>query len=96
MACSSSFKLRLNLMKDSTILIKLRFERSGNFLYVKVIFCMLRFFANLNHFHNFAKGAACKQRMLTPLDTWSCPTLGLACVLMLRPISPELALLPDC
>ena len=30
------------------------------------------------------------QRTLTSPDTWSCPTLGLACVLMLRPISPEL------
>ena len=28
-------------------------------------------------------------------DTWSCPTLGLACVLMSRPISPELVLSPD-
>ena len=27
--------------------------------------------------------------------TWSCPTLGLACVLMSRPISPELVLSPD-
>ena len=33
--------------------------------------------------------------MLTPSDTWSCPTLGLACVLMSRPISPELVLYPD-
>ena len=32
---------------------------------------------------------------LTPPDTWSCPTLGLACVLMTRPISPELVLSPD-
>ena len=32
---------------------------------------------------------------LTPPDTWSCPTLGLACVLMSRPISPELVLSPD-
>ena len=32
--------------------------------------------------------------MPTP-NTWSCPTLGLACVLMLRPISPELVLFPD-
>ena len=38
----------------------------------------------------FATGAACQQRTLTPPDTWSCPTLGLACVLMSRPISPEL------
>ena len=30
----------------------------------------------------FATGAACQQRTLTPTDTWSCPTLGLACVLM--------------
>ena len=37
----------------------------------------------------FATGA-CQQRTLTPPDTWSCPTFGLARVLMLRPISPEL------
>ena len=29
----------------------------------------------------FATGAACQQRTLTPPDTWSCPTLGLTCVL---------------
>ena len=47
-------------------------------------------------FHRtYATGAACKQRTLTPPDTWSCPTLGLACVLMSRPISPELVLSPD-
>ena len=28
-------------------------------------------------------------------DTWSCPILGLVCVLMLRPTSPELVLLSD-
>ena len=43
----------------------------------------------------FATGAACQQRTLTPPDTWSCPALGLGSVLMLRPISPELVLLPD-
>ena len=40
-------------------------------------------------------GVACQQRMLTPPDTWSCPTLDLASVLMLRPISPEFVLFPD-
>ena len=35
------------------------------------------------------------QGKLTPLDTWSSPTLGLASVLMLRPISPEVVLFPD-
>ena len=30
------------------------------------------------------RNAACQQRTLTPLNTWSCPTLGLANVLMLR------------
>ena len=36
-------------------------------------------------FHRtFATGAACQQRTLTPPNTWSCPTLGIACVLMLR------------
>ena len=42
-----------------------------------------------------ATGVACRQGTLTPPDTWSCPTLGLACVLMSRPISPELVLSPD-
>ena len=47
-------------------------------------------------FHRtFATGAACQQRTLTPPDTWSCPTLGLASVLMLRLISPELVLFLD-
>ena len=47
-------------------------------------------------FHRtFATGAACQQRTLTPPDIWSFPTLGLASVLMLRPISPELVLCPD-
>ena len=44
---------------------------------------------------SYATGAACQQRTLTPPDTWSCPTLGLACVLMLRPIFSELVLSPD-
>ena len=43
----------------------------------------------------YATGAACQQRTLSPPDTWSCPTLGLACVLMSRPISPERVLSPD-
>ena len=43
----------------------------------------------------YATGTACQQRTLTPPDTWSCPTSGLACVLMSRPISPELVLSPD-
>ena len=43
----------------------------------------------------FATGAACQQRTLTPPDTWSCPTLGLACVLMSRPISLEHVLFSD-
>ena len=51
---------------------------------------------NWRGFHRtFATGAACQQRTLTPADTWSCPTLGLICLLMSRPISPELVLFPD-
>ena len=54
------------------------------------------FYLILQGFHRtYATGAACQQRTLTPPDTWSCPTLGLACVLMSRPISPELVLSPD-
>ena len=54
------------------------------------------FYLLARSFHGtFATGAACQQRTLTPPDTWSCPTLGLASVLMLRPISPELVLFLD-
>ena len=56
----------------------------------------LTFYIILWDFHRlFATGAACHQRTFTPPDTWSCPTLGLAYVLMSRPISPELVLFPD-
>ena len=56
----------------------------------------LTFYLIVQDFHRtYAMGAACQQRTLTPPDTWSCPTLGLACVLMSRPISPELVLSPD-
>ena len=56
----------------------------------------LTFYLIARCFHRtFATGAACQQRTLTPPDTWSCPTLGLASVLMLRPISPELVLFLD-
>ena len=46
-------------------------------------------------YKTFATGAACQQRTLTPLDTCSCNTYGLAYVLMSRPISPGLVLFPD-
>ena len=46
-------------------------------------------------FHRtYATSAACQHRTLTSPDNWSCPTLGLACVLMSRLISPELVLFP--
>ena len=54
------------------------------------------FYLMVQGFHRtYATGAACQHRTLTPPDPWSCPTLGLACVLMLRPISPGLVLSPD-
>ena len=43
----------------------------------------------------YATVAACQQRTLAPPNTWSFPTLGLACVLMLRPISPEVVFFSD-
>ena len=56
----------------------------------------LTFYLIVQGFHRtYATGAACQHRTLTPPDTWSCPTLWLACVLMSRPISPELVLSPD-
>ena len=54
------------------------------------------FYLIVQGFHRtYATGVACQQRTLTHPDTWSCPTLGLACVLMSRPIPPELVLSPD-
>ena len=50
---------------------------------------------NIGFHRASATGVACQQGTLTPPDTWSCPTLGLACVLMLRPIFSELVLSPD-
>ena len=56
----------------------------------------LTFYLIVWGFHRtFATGAACQQRTLTPPDTWSCHTLGLACVLMSRPIAPDFVLFPD-
>ena len=56
----------------------------------------LTFYLIVQGFHRtFATGAACQQRTFTPLDTWSCPTLGPTCVLMSIPISPELVLFLD-
>ena len=56
----------------------------------------LTFYLIMRGFHRiFATGAACQQMMLTPPDTWFCPTFGLACVIMSRLISPKLVLFPD-
>ena len=52
-------------------------------------------FHNIGFHRASATGVACRQGALTPPDTWSCTTLGLACVLMSRAISPELVLSPD-
>ena len=62
-------------------------------LLISTLLPNLNFYLIVRGFHRkFAMGAACKQRTLTPPDTWSCPTFELACVLMLIPISPELVL----
>ena len=51
---------------------------------------------NARGFHRIcATGAACQHGTLNPPDTWSCPTLGFASVLILRPMSPELVLFLD-
>ena len=60
-------------------------------LLIRTLLPNLTFYLIVWGFHRtFATGAACQQRKLAPPDTWSCTTLGLACVLMSRPISPEL------
>ena len=65
-------------------------------LLILTLLLNLTFYLIVRGFHRtFATGAVCQQRTLTPPDTWSCPTLGLVSVLMLKPISPELFLFPD-
>ena len=74
-------------------------EAIHQFLTLLLIWNLLKnltFYLIVWSFHRtFATGAASQQRTLTPPETWSCPTLGLACVLMSRPISPQLVLFPD-
>ena len=61
-----------------------------------IILPNLTFYLTMRGFNiTFAMGAASQQRTLTPPDTVSCPTLGLAFVLMSRPISSELVLFLD-
>ena len=56
----------------------------------------LDFYLIVQGFHRtFATGVACQKRTPNPPDTWSCPTWGLACVVMSRLFSPEIALFPD-
>ena len=56
----------------------------------------LTFYLIARGFHRtFTTSAACQQRTLTPSETWSCPILGFASVLMLKTISPELVFFPD-
>ena len=56
----------------------------------------LTFYLIVQGFHKtFVTDAACQRRTFTPPDTWSCPTLWLSSVLMLRPNSPELVSFPD-
>ena len=62
-------------------------------LLISTLLPNLTFYLTVRGFHRtFATGALCQHRTLTPPDTWSRPTLGLACVIMLRPISPGLVL----
>ena len=65
-------------------------------LLIWILLPNLIFYLIVQGFHRTcATGAACQQRTLSPPDTWSCPTLKLAFVLMSRPISLELVLFPD-
>ena len=74
----------------------LNFEHPSVLLFCLTLLPNLTFYLIVQGFHRtYATGAACQQRTLTPPGTWSRPTLGLACVLMSRPISPELVLSPD-
>ena len=66
------------------------------FVLISTLLPNLTFYLIERRFHRtFATGAACKQTTLTPPDTWSCPTLGLASVLLLSPIFPGVVLFTD-
>ena len=62
-------------------------------LLISTLLPNLTFYLIVRGYHRtFATGAACQHMRLTPPDTLSCPTLGLACVLMLIPFLPGLVL----
>ena len=64
-------------------------------LHIRNFLSNLTFYLIARGFHGtFATGAACQQRTLTP-ETLYYPSMGLASVLMMRPISPELVLFLD-
>ena len=61
-----------------------------------ILFPNLTFYVIARVFHNHIfQCVTCQQKTLTPTNTWSGLTLELACLLMLRPISPELVLFQD-
>ena len=74
-------------------------------MYVKDLYDNDGNFHSIMHFQDIIVNKSnwlCEYKVLknvfarfSPPDTWSCPTFGLACVLMSRPISPELVLSPD-
>ena len=66
-------------------------------LLIWTLFPNLTFYLIARVFHRtFATGTTCQQRTLTPPDTWSCPTLGLASFLMLTPPSRHTTLFHIC
>ena len=83
------YNRRENLRKPSPICIKRSIPTSSSIYFRLFLICVV---AMTEAYKTYMP---CQQRTLTPPDTWSCPTLGLACVLMSRPISSELVLSPD-
>ena len=71
------------------------FETTNSWPLLWFDFLLILTLLNIGFHGASATDVACRQGTLTPPKTWSCPTLGLACVLMSRPISPELVLFPD-
>ena len=78
------------LSYDWAISFPLLWHVSRRYIFIKIdTYLFVSIFVRGFH-RTFASGATCRRRTLTPPDT-----LGLVCVLILRPISPELVLFSD-
>ena len=85
------FRMLHDIMDDEQILCHLPLIRHYTNFWPLLIWTLLpnlTFYLIVGGFYiTFATGSACQQRTLTPPDTWSCPILGFANDILLKPLT---------